>query len=172
MRLIFALLVAMSLAALAACERPAEEDPMVERDAPPPDSPPAVGDAPPPDAPPPPVADAPPPDAPPAVADAPPPMDAPPTDVAEIPQFNDLDQANEGFITMEEAEAFPPLAEHFDQYDRNNDGVIDEAEFAQFQTDLETGVGPMGEPGMMDDPGAPGAAPMDGQTDPGAPPAR
>jgi hypothetical protein len=110
MRFVLASVLAAAAALfLTACERPVEEGPPMEADAPP-------------------------------VAETPP-AQAP--TVAQVPPFEELDVANEGFITREEAEEFPPLAENFERYDRDGDGVIDQAEFSQFVAEVETGVMPM-----------------------------
>jgi Ca2+-binding EF-hand superfamily protein len=45
----------------------------------------------------------------------------------------ELDADDDGVISEEEAEAYPPLAEAFDRVDANEDGLIDKAEYAAAQ---------------------------------------
>lgn len=64
-------------------------------------------------------------------------------------RFENLDTAGTGYITREEAEADPELAGRFDEVDRDQTGVISEAEFAQFLEEQQqngAGVSPDGGP--------------------------
>lgn len=86
-------------------------------------------------------------------------------ETAQVASFSSLDQDGDGAITQEEAQGLPQLVENFTQVDRNQDGRVDEAEFAQFETQLETGTMP--QPGAMPEP-APGG--QTGAEQPGAQP--
>ncbi|QKT03460.1 EF-hand domain-containing protein [Ectothiorhodospiraceae bacterium 2226] len=67
-------------------------------------------------------------------------------------RFEQLDTAGTGYLTREEVEGDAELAERFDEIDRDQTGVISEAEFAQFMEEQEGGA-----PGVEGDVGAPGA---------------
>jgi len=49
--------------------------------------------------------------------------------------FSQLDSNKDGKISQEEAKKNPKLAEKFDRADSNHDKVLDEGEFARFETD-------------------------------------
>lgn len=51
--------------------------------------------------------------------------------------FSELDANKDGKISQEEAKKNADLAEKFDSADSNQDKVIDEGEFARFETDTE-----------------------------------
>lgn len=56
-------------------------------------------------------------------------------------EFGALDEDGTGFITQEEAENLPLLAENFERYDTSGDGRLDESEFAVFLQDLQDAAG-------------------------------
>ncbi|QKT02373.1 EF-hand domain-containing protein [Ectothiorhodospiraceae bacterium 2226] len=88
-------------------------------------------------------------------------------------RFEQLDQAGTGEITREEAQADPQLSQQFDEIDRNQDGVIDESEFAQFMEEQDGAAPGVGEepttPGM-DDPGVGGEPGTEPGGEPGGEP--
>ncbi len=47
--------------------------------------------------------------------------------------FKKVDADQSGMISKEEAAVLKPLAEKWDSYDSNTDGMLDEAEFAKFE---------------------------------------
>jgi hypothetical protein len=51
-------------------------------------------------------------------------------------QFDDLDVDGDGVITRQEAEAVPPLAEHFDAFDTAGDGQLNRDEFQRAMEEL------------------------------------
>ncbi len=52
--------------------------------------------------------------------------------------LNDLDANKDGLISAEEAKAKPELAKGFSELDKNQDGQLDSAEFAQFEMEPVT----------------------------------
>ena len=48
------------------------------------------------------------------------------------PDFARLDINNDGFVTPDEASAYPPLANDFKHVDLNHDGKISKAEYSQW----------------------------------------
>ena len=65
--------------------------------------------------------------------------------VGRIPQdFEALDENQDRQITPDEAGSRPELAQDFSQVDRNNNGLIDEGEFAQFSQEVRRPLRPQG----------------------------
>jgi hypothetical protein len=52
-------------------------------------------------------------------------------------KFSQLDTNKDGKISQEEAKHNADLADKFDSVDDNHDKIIDEGEFARFETDTE-----------------------------------
>lgn len=86
------------------------------------------------------------------------------------PSFSQLDTDGDGSISRNEAQAMPQLEQNFQQADRNQDGKVDQSEFAQFETGADTGMAPGGQQAPADTGAAPGTTPLPadgGQTAPG-----
>lgn len=56
----------------------------------------------------------------------------PAKDFGPAPAFNQLDRRGAGYITSEDAEAYPPLANDFLHADTNRDGRITRAEYERW----------------------------------------
>lgn len=57
----------------------------------------------------------------------------PATVETEAASFSQLDTDGNGSISQSEAQAMPQLEQNFQQTDRNQDGSVDQSEFAQFE---------------------------------------
>lgn len=94
------------------------------------------------------------------------PQEQPATGEPGAVSFSQLDTDGDGNISTSEAQAMPQLEQNFQQADRNQDGMVDQSEFAQFETGGDAGMAP-GDQAPMEQPPA-------GQPSPGmesAPPA-
>ena len=57
---------------------------------------------------------------------------------ADLPSFNELDGDRSGDLNKDEARGREGLAENWDDWDKNEDGMLNRAEFAKFEEeDLE-----------------------------------
>lgn len=93
-------------------------------------------------------------------------QEQPATGAPGAASFSQLDTDGNGKISKSEAQAMPRLEQDFQQADRNQDGSVDQSEFAQFETGGgNTGMAPSGQ--------APTEQPPAGQPSPGmeSPPA-
>lgn len=59
--------------------------------------------------------------------------------VVQPPSFEELDSSGDGFISEEEAGAFPCLDFSFNLHDADRDGLISTSEYTQFVSKFEVG---------------------------------
>lgn len=55
-------------------------------------------------------------------------------------RFQELDKDGDGLISRDEAESMPALADYWQKQEMGDDDTLDQAEFAQFESEMETGV--------------------------------